>query len=352
MPNVFKYSPGATGPGTLKKGDFLIGNNTADYGGLSFWNGISPASGGYTIYLNKASQGPSIYTPANDAELLDLTNNQIAGGTWAPAGYTGAAQCLDYFAGQSDKVCVNRDYEEIVANSLVLNADAGFTPSYPRIGTTWYNTAPFPGVTGTLVNGPSYSSAGGGSIVFDGADDYVDLTPSVSSLRSLQSGTIEQWLNLGSSQTSCTSFFIGVDINNRFEFVFGDRGSVANESTGIIVVQGGVNTFVCFVVQSSSSFYFDNQWHQFVYASDSTGNSFYVDGVKQSPTYTFGNASTQQFFSLSTPATIANIGRRVLSGVPSQIMKGSNSVTRIYNYRLSDSEVLQNFNAQKSRFGL
>ena len=43
MPNVFKYSPGGSGPGTLKKGDFLIGNNTADYGG-TYYTGITPAT--------------------------------------------------------------------------------------------------------------------------------------------------------------------------------------------------------------------------------------------------------------------------------------------------------------------
>ena len=95
MPNVIKYTTGATETGCLRKGNMQIGNNTADYG-ATFWNGITPPSGGYTIYLNKASGGPSIYCPASDAQLITITN-QIAG-----ANYTTAAQCLDYFAGQSE----------------------------------------------------------------------------------------------------------------------------------------------------------------------------------------------------------------------------------------------------------
>ena len=62
MPNVFKYAAGATAPGTLKKGNLLIGNNTIDYGG-TFYAGITPAtggSGGYTIYQDKPTGGPSI----------------------------------------------------------------------------------------------------------------------------------------------------------------------------------------------------------------------------------------------------------------------------------------------------
>ena len=66
MPNVFKYAVGATAPGTLKKGNFLIGNNTADYG-PTYYTGITPATGGYTIYLNKPSNGPAIYWAATDA---------------------------------------------------------------------------------------------------------------------------------------------------------------------------------------------------------------------------------------------------------------------------------------------
>ena len=131
MPNGIQYSTGTTPAGCLRKGNMLISNNTADTG-TSFYTGINPPSGGYTVYLNKASGGPSIYCPANDTQLINLTN-QIAG-----TNYTTAAQCLAYFAGQSDKLCVNFNYEGIVTNGLVLNLDAGFDPSYPTTGTTWY----------------------------------------------------------------------------------------------------------------------------------------------------------------------------------------------------------------------
>ena len=77
MPNVIKYTTGTTPDGCLRKGDMSIGNNTADYG-LSFYTGVEPPTGGYTIYLNKATGGPSIYVANNDTELITLTN-QIAG---------------------------------------------------------------------------------------------------------------------------------------------------------------------------------------------------------------------------------------------------------------------------------
>lgn len=239
----------------------------------------------------------------------------------------------------------------IVTDGLILYLDGGLSLSYPTRGTVWYDITGN-GSNGTLTNSPTYNSDNNGSLVFDGVDDYIEMTSNVNSLNTLQSGTIEQWVRLDSSLSSCTTFFIGTDVNNRFEFTFGNRGSVVNEATGIIVFEGGVQTLVFFLIQSSSNFYFDNQWHQFVYKSDSTGNSFYVDGQKQVVSYSNGDSSTQKFFNLSTTPTICNIGRRILSGVPSQLTKGRMSITRVYNRALTDNEVLQNFNAQKSRYGL
>jgi hypothetical protein len=129
MPNAIKYNVSAETL-ALKKGNFWIGTGDVGKGPTSstgYYNGITPPSGGYTIYLNKASGGPSIYTVTSDAQLISLTNS-IAGQS-----YTTVNECLVYFAGQTDRICVNRDYESIVTDGLVLNLDAGFTPSYPKV---------------------------------------------------------------------------------------------------------------------------------------------------------------------------------------------------------------------------
>jgi hypothetical protein len=177
MPNGFKYNTSAESL-ALKKGDFWIGTGDVGKGPTSttgFYNGITPPAGGYTIYLNKASGGPSIYTVSNDSQLIGLTN-KIAG-----TNYTTANECFNYFAGQSDKMVVNRDYEGIVTNGLVLNVDSGFIPSYPTNGTTWYDLS-YGGTNVTLINGPTYNSSNNGSIVFDGGDDSsVNYSPNLSS---------------------------------------------------------------------------------------------------------------------------------------------------------------------------
>ena len=59
----------------------------------------------------------------------------------------------------------------IVTDGLVLCLDAANQRSYPKSGTTWSDLA---GANdGTLTNGPTFDAGNGGSIVFDGTDDYI-----------------------------------------------------------------------------------------------------------------------------------------------------------------------------------
>ena len=60
----------------------------------------------------------------------------------------------------------------IVTDGLVLCLDAANSRSYPKSGTAWSDLAG--SNNGTLTNGPTFSSANGGSIVFDGSNDRVD----------------------------------------------------------------------------------------------------------------------------------------------------------------------------------
>jgi len=128
MSNPIKYTTGSESL-ALNKGNFYIGTGDVGKGPTSntgYYNGIDPPSGGYTIYLNKASGGPSIYVANNDAQLISLTN------VIANASYTTVSECLNYYSTQSDKYCTNRDYEAISTDELIFNMDPGYTASYPR----------------------------------------------------------------------------------------------------------------------------------------------------------------------------------------------------------------------------
>ena len=66
----------------------------------------------------------------------------------------------------------------IVTSGLVLNLDAANMKSYPRSGTTWRDLSGL-GNNGTLTNGPTFNSQNGGSIVFDGVDDYASINNTI-----------------------------------------------------------------------------------------------------------------------------------------------------------------------------
>ena len=76
---------------------------------------------------------------------------------------------------------------KIVTNGLVLCLDAGNVKSYVSGSTTWTDLSPTQ-KNGILTNGPTFNSSNGGSIVFDGVDDYIN-----SSFAAPASETIIVW---------------------------------------------------------------------------------------------------------------------------------------------------------------
>ncbi len=300
--------------------------STTDY-----YNGITPPSGGYTIYLNKTSGGPSIYTASNDSQLISLSNT-IAGQTFATA-----AAALAWFATQTDKMVFNADYPATVTNGLVLNLDAGFTPSYPTTGTTWYDLSSG-GNNGALTNGPTFNSSNNGSIVFDGVDDYVS-TNNSSSLT--QAGntqfTAELWAKKAGTDKD---LLMGAQ----------DQGTLKGW-----FLQWFSNSIVYFGIRDGGSNYnyytlpYQNQWFNIVgvfdgsQPTDATKNKIYVNGVQQTLTTTTQLSSVPTNLAQLTIGTVVNYGNYTTANI---------AIAKIYNRALTAAEVLQNYNATKSRFGL
>jgi len=81
--NHFKF--GASGISSATRGGFSVGvKEGADYGPTSstgFWNGVKPPVGGYTIYVDKASQGPSIHVASNNAQCIGMLLHMGATGS-------------------------------------------------------------------------------------------------------------------------------------------------------------------------------------------------------------------------------------------------------------------------------
>jgi hypothetical protein len=321
MPNPIKYTIGSE-TDALKKGNFYIGTGSVGKGpseSTGYYQGPSPVSGGYVIYLNRSgAPGDLSYNSVlNDAELISFTNN-LAG-----TSFVSAAQCLVYYSNQTDRICVNIDYPPIITNGLVFNVDAGFSPSYPTSGVTWYDVG---GINnGTLINGPTFDSANGGSIVLDGVDDSVSVP--INPIFNTPSVTFEVWANLQSRNDrhivylNWTGNSLEVNSNRSVSFYnFSTLGQLGTTTTGNV-------------------FEFNN-WVQFVGMYDNVSQTLqvYVNGVL---------LATR----LNIPSTSYGVNVHSISPSFGRVL-GRVSVVRHYNRALTAQEVLQNYNATKSRYGL
>lgn len=326
MPNKIKFSA-TSEPLSLRKGRWTIGNDDTPKGptaSTDFWNGITPPSTGYTIYLNKASGGPSILTVQTDQRLIAVTNG-IAG-----ANYTTVEQCLTYFSTQSDKLCVNRDYEKVVTNGMVLNLDAGYTASYPKTGSTWFDIST--SQSSSTFSGVTYSSDNYGVMVFDGSSsDYIDFTaPGLGSV-----ATVEMWCKIGTGYSG--KMFMGW----AYYDIWTNGGTIGfNTGNGDVygISQATVNSLGIV-----------NDWAHYVFEFRSdvsyTNNKIYINGVLQTLSQQGGseNVGTRNFNSGN-----GRIG--VWRGGGGYEMPMSCGVFRVYNRSLTQAEVTQNYVAQKGRY--
>ena len=229
---------------------------------------------------------------------------------------------------------------KIVTSGLLLALDAADKLSYPGSGTTWRDLSGN-NFNCTLTNGPTFSGANMGSIVFDGTNDYVD---------TVNTGTTFQFANVTFTvslwiKTSATSGVIiskGATASTAgWMFQFDSAGTVSGTTKG----SDGTNTYN----RTSTSTVNNNTWRNIVavYTTNTTTlasntTSIYIDGVLSNGTGTLGGLV------YATTTDTVQIGRRPTGAYWS----GSVSNIQIYNRSLTSTEILQNYNATKSRFGL
>jgi len=313
MPNVIKYTTGATETGCLRKGNMLIGNNTADYG-LTFYNGINPPDGGYTIYLNKATGGPSIYTANNNAELISITN-QIAG-----TNYITSAQCLEYYAGQTDKIVLNANLSPIVTDGLILCLHASDVSSYPKTSNIWYDLSGYGNNFTPMVN----MSFTGRSFDFNGTDSGVQ--DHISSY------------NPDSADSVMELWFKPMDLSQEqaiFSDNYGPEYGFWIHSNGTLRAIAYASVYANLTV---------GKWYHAIMnidpgatknSTDQTYVQLYLNGeyIGQSNANT-GNGMNDQPFTL---------GYDYRSGSPTRYFSGSIAAASVYYGQFNQSEVSQNY---------
>jgi hypothetical protein len=228
----------------------------------------------------------------------------------------------------------------IIKDGLVLWLDASNPRSYPPPynGNTWSDLT-INGNNGTLFNGPTFNTLNSGSIVFDGTNDYVEsgkINPTYF--------TISCWFR-ANGVPSTNDDFGGVLVISSPQLF----GGVVQYSVAYSWSSQKLN----FTVQNNllttatpNGSVLRNTIYNVTVLYNGLRNQIYVNGNfvteivnTTNPTYpTTGNVNVQ-------------IGRWGFAGFE-RYFNGNIYQTQIYNRALSASEVLQNYNATRGRFGL
>lgn len=198
---------------------------------------------------------------------------------------------------------------------------------------------------GQVINGPTFDGGNGGSLVFSGVSDYLPIenpsatgqwTPTGGGLNNI---TLEIWI-----KTSDTSgYYLSKPWNGNGEYNY-------------VMYNGGLQ-----LVTGNQSYtlsvpgFADNNWHQVVYWISPSQVGYYIDGIRLS-------GSANHAITNNTP-TSGNSGLplSVMTLYPYGVGWGGNTgfsvagnvaIVKIYNKILSATEVVQNFNATRARFGI
>jgi hypothetical protein len=222
----------------------------------------------------------------------------------------------------------------VVTNGLVLALDAGDRNSYMSGSTTWIDLA---GTNnGTLTNGPTFNTGSGGSIVFDGVDDYCDINNTT-----LPSGnnphTVSSWIYKQGDNTS-----------NGWVSLAAWGTNSANEKRMIFVSSNSSNNNKIYTGFYSNDFNWgtgvtNNVWTYLVWTFNGSSESIYLNG------------SLYGTHSVSNVNTVLGVNHAIGGYFDSSFISyynGRISNFQLYNRALSAQEVLQNYNATKGRFGL
>jgi hypothetical protein len=228
----------------------------------------------------------------------------------------------------SNAVATGLRYKDIVTRGLIVHLDASAIDSYPQTGTTWYDISTNTN-NGTLNNGPTFNSANSGSIVLDGTDDDI----SFGNILSINTFTLSLWVYPGATQTTYadildnnhrggTSFVCQQNFSNTNQYSFGVGDNSSGSGTSLFTLTANTWTLLTFTNQNQVKGYINGS----LFSTGAVCGNVYYTGIE---TFRLGEWGG---------------GGRNWNGRYGNFMA--------YDRALAASEVLQNYNVQKSRFGL
>lgn len=225
---------------------------------------------------------------------------------------------------------------KIITDGLVLCLDAGNNKSYPGSGTTWRD------LTGnnrnaTLVNTPTFNSNFGGYLNF--ADTSLQYG-FISNIGNLSVWSVEAWFRLTTVLTNKITSIVAnqYDLVNKLNFSIGTNNAPTNYNLTTGFFDGNWRTVAGMVPVT-------NIWYHVIGTYDGTTIRQFINGQSDGGTLTY--SGTPQ-----SGGEIRLMRRWDSTAVSSNYVNGDLSIVRIYSYAMSTGQIIQNFNALRSRFGV
>lgn len=213
---------------------------------------------------------------------------------------------------------------QIVTNGLVFALDAANYNSYPENGTTWYDISGNSN-NGTFSGDPTFTTDNGGAIVFDGTGDRIDVgNPTILQLDAF---TISVWFYF-EAFGGLVSKRDGFPNNMAYSlFIF--------QTTNLPTLDIGTTRVTANTALTT------NNWYNLTATYDNTTANIYLNSSLDKT-----QAATNSM------VDGGNLFIAQLGGNTTYTFTGRIPIVNIYNRALPSEEVVQNYNAHKSRFNL
>jgi hypothetical protein len=229
-------------------------------------------------------------------------------------------------------------------NGLVLCLDAGNTKSYPGSGTNWTNLV---GSEIFTINASAYNSSGPKYMDFNGSYGCAKKTDS----DFIISGNVTCicWTRILNSTSNWRTLFRGVSSGADHQVIIQNGGwniGMYDNINGTGFNDSGFS-------QQNLPGYASNQWNMLTWRWKNVTTPYYNFSYNDSPETIRGsnNSSNARFKHGFCSIGAYNNGAQSDPNNASQFW-GDISQISIYNRYLTDSEVKQNFNALRGRFGI
>jgi hypothetical protein len=217
----------------------------------------------------------------------------------------------------------------IVTDGLVLLLDAANPRSYPGTGTTWTDLSGLSN-NGTLINSVGYNAANNGIMTFDGTDDYISIPQTLSTPFTI-CGFV-RYIDQAKTQNTFINSFPHTVLAISLNRVGGGQ---------LYVYIGNGTSWLAAPSIISSSNMTINVWYHVAFTSSGAGSTLYLNGT---------NVGTS-IHSPSGWGSTYYLGA-INAGGFAEYLKGSIGTTHIYNRALAATEIQQNFNALRGRYGI